>query len=175
MPYPTRLLTVSGLTLLLTVTGLAGVATATAAGSTPACQTHDLAASINTRGGGTAGSLYVRLVLRNVSGRVCHTGGFPGVSYVGDGNGTQIGAPADWVDRTQSRTLEVQAGGRLVATLREVDASNYPARVCRPRTTDGLRVYPPNQTASAFVAQRGTGCRNHAVHLLTVTPLRRAG
>ena len=173
MLSPTRLLTVSGLTLLLTVTDLTGVATATATGNTPACRTRDLVASINTKGGGTAGSLYVRLVLRNVSGRVCHTGGFPGVSYVGDGNGTQIGAPADWVHRAQLRTLVVRPGGRLVATLREVDALNYPARVCRPRTTDGLRVYPPNQTTSTFVAQRTTGCRNKAVHLLTVTPLRR--
>ena len=62
-----------------------------------------------------------------------------------------------------------------MATLREVDAFNYPPRVCRPRTTDGLRVYPPNQTTSIFLAQRTTGCRNPAVHLLTVTPLRPTG
>lgn len=174
MSSPIRPVIVSGLTLLLAITGFAGAATATAAGSTPACRTRDLAASINTKGGGTAGSLYVRLVLRNVSGRVCHTGGFPGVSYVGDGNGTQIGAPADWVGRAQLRMLVVQPNGRLVATLREIDAFNYSPRVCRPRTTDGLRVYPPNQTTSSFVAQRTNGCRNRAVHLLTVTPLHRA-
>ena len=173
MLSPTRFLTVSGLIALLSLTGLPGVATATVTSNTPACRTRQLAGSINTKGGGAAGSLYVRLVLRNVSGRACHTGGFPGVSYVGDGNGTQIGAPADRVYRGRPRTLVVRPGGRLVATLREVDARNYPARVCRPRSTDGLRVYPPNQTTSTFVAQRTTGCRNKAVHLLTVTALRR--
>jgi hypothetical protein len=174
MLSPIRPVIVSGLTVLL-ATGVAGAATAAGAGSTPACRTRDLAASINTKGGGTAGSLYARLVLRNVSSRVCHTGGFPGVSYVADGNRTQVGAPADWVDRAQSRMLLIQPNGRLVATLREVDAFNYSPRVCRPRTTDGLRVYPPNQTTSIFVAQRTTGCRNRAVHLLIVTPLHRSG
>jgi hypothetical protein len=175
MHSSTRLVALSGLALLLTATVPAGVATATAAGTTPSCRTRDLAANLDTRGGGAAGSLYVRLVLRNDSGRACHTGGYPGVAYVGDGNGTQIGAAADRVDRAQVRTLQVPSGGRVAATVREVDALNYPSRVCRPRTTDGLRVYPPNQTTSTFVRQRTTGCRTRAVHLLTVTPLHRTG
>ncbi len=172
---PTRLVTVSGLTLLLAVTGFTGAPTAAASSGTPACRTRDLASSINSKGGGTAGSLYVALVLRNVSGRVCRTGGFPGVSYVADAGRTQVGAPADWVDRAQARMLAVPPGGRMAAMLREVDALNYPARICRPANTHGLRLYPPNQTTSTFVAQRTTGCRNRAVHLLTVTPLRRVG
>jgi hypothetical protein len=175
MASSSRLLAVTGLSLLLTVSGLAGAAAATTARRMPSCRTQDLAVSISTQGGGTAGSLYVRLVLRNVSGRACHTRGYPGVAYVGGGNGAQIGAPADWVDPTRVRTLHVPPGGTVVATLREVDATNYPPRHCRPRSTDGLRVYPPDQDASAFVRQATTGCRNGAVHLLTVTPLRPAG
>ncbi len=174
MMSPTRFVSFSALTLLLAITGFTGAPTAAASSGTPACRTRDLAASINSKGGGTAGSLYVALVLRNVSGRVCRTGGFPGVSYVADGNRTQVGAPADWVDRGQARMLALPPGGRMGATLREVDARDYPARICRPRLTYGLRVYPPNQTKSTLVAQRTTGCRNRAVHLLTVTPLRRA-
>lgn len=173
-----HLLALTSLTLLLNVSGLtsaadaATTAAATAADSAPSCRTHDLAASIRTRGGGTAGSLYVRLVLRNISARACYTRGFPGVSYLADNN-TQVGAPADWIDPMQVRTLRVRPGGRVVATLREIDAANYPSRHCRPRTTDGLQIYPPNQTTSTFVPQVTTGCRNDAVHLLTVTPLRR--
>jgi hypothetical protein len=160
-------------TLPLTLGGLVGVPTATAAASTPLCGTRDFSASIHPRGGGAAGSVYVRLVLRNTSGRACHTRGFPGVAYVGDGNGTQVGAPADRVHRNRVKTVRVPAGGRVVATLREIVAANYPRERCRPHPTNGLRVYPPNQTTSLFVPQTTTGCRNTAVHLLSVRPLHR--
>lgn len=32
------------------------------------------------------------------------------------------------------------------------EALNYPAATCDPMTVAGLRVYPPNETAAAFVA-----------------------
>ena len=183
MGSSSRLVALTSLGLLLSASGWAGTAaaaappatnnTGTTTGTTPSCRTQDLTASITTRGGGTAGSLYVRLTLRNISARVCHIRGFTGVSFVAAGTGAQVGAPADWVDAPRARTLRVPPGGRVEATLDEVDAFNYPPQHCRPRTAKGLRVYPPNQTTSVYVPQAATGCRNPAVHLLTVTPLRR--
>src|SRR5262245_2243793 len=90
MKTPTRLLApAAGLTLALA--GLLAPAPATAA--TPACTNPDLTASDHRHDAGV-GHTYGWIALRNTSGHACHTGGYGGISYVGDGNGTQIGAPA---------------------------------------------------------------------------------
>jgi hypothetical protein len=39
----------------------------------------------------------------------------------------------------------------------------------------GLRIYPPNETRSAFVPLATTGCRSPQVHLLSLSPYRPAG
>jgi Protein of unknown function (DUF4232) len=68
------------------------------------------------------------------------------------------------------KTVTLKPGHRAVATLQEVDALNFSKSKCRPSHTDGLRIYPPNQTASAFVKQKTIGCKNHKVHLLSLSP-----
>ncbi|MGH3508991.1 MAG: DUF4232 domain-containing protein [Nocardioidaceae bacterium] len=133
----------------------------------PACSTADLKLSLG-RPDGAAGSTYVTVVLTNVSGRTCTTGGFGGVSYVGGGDGTQVGAPAS--RQGNPAKLRLAPGKRAVAVLQEVEAGNYDSTTCRPVKVDGLRVYPPNQTASLYVAQAGTGCRSTKVKLLTIRP-----
>ncbi len=138
--------------------------------SAPPCSGRQLSVTLTTSGGGAAGSLYARLVLHNTSATACLTGGYAGVSYTGAPQRSQIGAAADWTDLNQARTLLLPPGGRALATLREVDAGNYPPRLCRPQTTSGLRVYPPNQTTARFLPQHTLGCRNPAVHLLSLTP-----
>ncbi len=132
-------------------------------------------ASSLTGGEGAAGSTYYELTLTNTSGHVCRTGGFGGVSLVGDGNGTQIGAPADRTEPGKVRAITLQPDGRAAATLRVTNAENYSPSKCDPAPAEGFRVYPPNETHAAYVAQGSTGCRNDTVHLLTLTPYQPVG
>jgi hypothetical protein len=134
------------------------------------CTTGQLHLSL-VPGGSAAGSSYVQLVLTNTGHRACRTGGFSGVSFVGHGNGTQVGAPAVRQQPGKAHTIVLHPGQKATATLQETDALNYPRTRCHPTAVDGLRVYPPNQTASLFVRQDGaTGCANPKVQLLFIQP-----
>jgi hypothetical protein len=134
------------------------------------CATSQLDASLGS-GDGAAGSTYYQLVLTNTGDQPCTTGGFGGVSYVGGGNGSQIGAAAVREQKDQARTIVLQPGGKATATLQEAEAGNYDKATCRPAPADGLRIYPPNNTASLFVKQPGAvGCENHQVQLLFLRP-----
>ncbi len=146
--------------------------TPTTGAPTPApCRTSDLAVVL--RGSqAAAGSTFSHLVLTNTTGHSCVTGGFAGVSYVGGGNGTQIGAPARRVSAGQSHPLVLQPGGRALATLQQANAANYPSGRCQPTHADGLRVYPPNQTAAVFLRQPTLACAKRTAHLLSIAPFR---
>ena len=111
-------------------------------------------------------------MLRNVSDHACRTGGYGGLSYVGGGDGTQVGAPADRVPGT-ARSIVVRPGDKVVSEVSESDTTVYPRRRCRRAQVDGFRVYLPNETASQFIAHRTTGCRNERVHLLSHQAYRR--
>jgi hypothetical protein len=164
--------------LLATAAGLAlaagGVVSAlpAQAATSPSCTNSDLAASYRHSDNG-AGHSYGWIVLRNTSGHTCHTGGYGGVSYVGDGNGTQIGAPAVRIDAAAVRTFELAPGQRLRSSLDEVNALNYPKKRCRPAHVDGFRVYVPNATASQYVVHPHVGCRNPLIQLMHQKPLLR--
>jgi hypothetical protein len=142
-----------------------------AAAATPACGNGDLTASYHHSDAGM-GHTYGYLVLRNTSGHVCRTGGYGGVSYVGDGNGTQIGAPAVR-SGGHAATYVLRPGQRLRSLIDQVTALNYPRKTCRPQHVDGFRVYVPNATASQYVAHPTTGCGNHHVKLIRQQAYRR--
>jgi hypothetical protein len=149
-----------------------GTTVAPAVASTPACGNADLAASYHHSDDG-AGHRYGWIVLRNTSGHACSTGGYSGVSYVGDGNGTQIGAPAERTGSREVATYVLKPGQRLRSAIDEVDALNFPKRRCHPAHVDGFRIYVPNSTLSQYVVHPTIGCRNAHVHLLFQQPLRR--
>ena len=114
------------------------------------------------------------LVLTNKSTSACTLQGWPGVSFVGGGNGTQIGQAAAF-DKTSSHAVVTLAGsgGTAKSTLRIVQAGNYSAADCKPTKADGFRVYPPGQKASIFASKTGfTACASTAVSLLTVSGLK---
>jgi hypothetical protein len=162
----------AGAALVLVLCALTGIANPAsgAVRRAPWCGNAALRASYRYSDAG-AGHVWGFIVLRNTSARACRTGGFAGVSYVGDGNGTRIGAPAD---RTGTpRTYLLEPGQRVRSLLQETRAANYPAGRCRPHAVDGFRVYVPNATRAQFVAHRTTGCLNTNVHLLTERALRR--
>ena len=153
----------------------ASSSSATPSPSGPArCTTTDLRVAL-TGGEGAAGSTYYELTLTNTSGQACRTGGFGGVSLVGDGSGTQIGAPADRTETGKVRAITLQPDGQAKATLRVTNAENYSPSKCDPAPAEGFRIYPPNETHAAYVAQGSTGCRKDTVHLLTLTPYQPVG
>jgi hypothetical protein len=168
MNTTTRLLTGST-GLALAVSGL--LAPTPAGAATPACTTSDLIASYHRHDAG-AGHTYGWIVLKNTSGHACHTGGYGGISYVGEGNGTQIGAPAVRV-KGKVATYVLRPGQRLRSPIDESTAQNYPRKKCRPARVDGFRIYVPNATKSQFVKHVTVGCRNHHVKLIHQRPYRR--
>ena len=134
------------------------------AASPPQCTNDHLSASY--RGGDAAMShVYGRIVLRNTSDEACWVRGYGGLSYVGNGDGTQVGAPADRTRSKHPRTV-LQPGEKVRSRVVETSFAPYPKKKCKPRPVDGFRVYVPDETRSQFVAHPTTGCANPAVHLL---------
>ncbi|KRF11556.1 hypothetical protein ASG90_17705 [Nocardioides sp. Soil797] len=146
-------------------------AAVTSATTTPACANRDLLVSFRYQDAG-AGSAYGRIRIKNVSGHPCHTGGYGGVSYVGNGDGTQIGHAAIRESGTV-RSFVLKPGNHLVSELRMQNREVYSRSECRPKKVDGFRIYVPNAVKSQFVAYRTSGCRVKKVHLLHQQPYRR--
>ena len=86
------------------------------------------------------------------------------MSYVGGGNGTQIGAAARRTGTAHTHVLK--PGQRLRSLVHEVNASLYDASKCHPRHVDGFRVYVPNATRSQYVPHPTTGCASTKIHLI---------
>lgn len=139
-----------------------------------ACTSAHLNAAITpSAGGGAAGSTYVNLVLTNKGTSSCTLQGWPGVSFVGDGDGTQIGQAAAFDRASPHATVTVAPSATATAVLRIVQAANYSSADCKPTPADGFRVYPPGQKASLFAAKPGlTACASKGAPLLTVSGLK---
>lgn len=151
--------------------GSPGGASTSGAPQAAECTAAELKASVRPSPGGSgAGSQYNEIVLTNSGDQPCRTGGFGGVSYVGRGHGTQIGAPATRADAATAKIFVLQPGESAVQQLRETTADNYPASTCDPTPVDGLRIYPPNETHSLYVAHATTGCASTSVQLLQISP-----
>jgi len=158
-----------------TASSSASSAGASSAGSSSAgaarCTFADLKVSLGPAEG-AAGSTFVPVRMTNTSGHPCRTGGFGGVSLVISPRSQPVGAPADRTDQASVKPLVLQPGDRAVATLQVTQAGNYGASSCQPVPTQGLRVYPPNDTQAAYVAFKSTACQSSRVHLLHLKPYR---
>ncbi|MFC7449662.1 DUF4232 domain-containing protein [Rhodococcus daqingensis] len=106
---------------------------------------------------GAAGSTMIPLVFTNIGGRTCLLDGFPGVSYVAQERGPEVGAPATRSGAGQGR-VELASNGKATAQVRAIQVANYPPEACEPTPVAGLRVFPPNAYASLFLPFPGTGC-----------------
>jgi len=144
-------------------------ATTTAVPIEGQCDTGNLSGTIGKGGGGAAGSVEVTLVLTNNGSTECSLQGWPGVSFVGDGNGTQLGQPATFDRSKPHPTVVLKPGGTAQAPLKIAQAHNYDDADCKPKAADGFRVYPPGSTESLFVKDAGvTACTSDSISLLTV-------
>src|SRR3712207_6479955 len=116
------------------VVGLAPVSSAQS-GTLSECTNDHLVATY--RGGDAAMShVYGRIVLKNVSDQSCWVQGYGGLSYVGNGDGTQIGAAADRAPSKKPKTV-LAPGDKVRSRVVETSAAPYPARKCKPAPVDG--------------------------------------
>ena len=131
------------------------------------CTTSELNISTGTQQS-AAGSVLIDLNFTNAGSTDCTLHGFPGVSFVGMDNGTQIGAPAVR-EGDAFPAVTLGPGENTIAALKISRAENYDSDACSLQPVDGLRVYPPGETASAYLPLEGfNGCDNDGLELLTI-------
>jgi hypothetical protein len=123
----------------------------------PACATSGLAAKLGP-GNGAAGSTFVPIVFSNTSGSSCSLFGYPGVSFVTGAGGSQIGSAAARDTTQPARDIVLAAGGVAHATMRVVQAGNFPAASCKLVTAKELKIFPPGQTSPLYLSFTSPTC-----------------
>jgi Protein of unknown function (DUF4232) len=137
-----RLLTAPLLAAALLVAAVLAAPAAQGATTKP-CASAGLVIWVGEEAGGSAaGSAYYRIELTNLSGKACTVSGYPTVSAV-DLQGNKIGAGASHEPGKKAHTVKLAPGGTATATLRIVDALNFPKNKCRPTLVAGLRIGVP--------------------------------
>jgi hypothetical protein len=138
---------------------------ASGARATAECTNAQVTASY--KGGDAAMShVYGRIILRNTSDVSCWIRGYGGLSYVGGGNGKQVGAAADRTPSNKPRVV-LAPGDKVRSAVVETSTGPYPKKQCQPTPVDGFRVYLPDETKSQFIEHETTGCANDSIHLLS--------
>jgi len=125
------------------------VATSTST-STAGCLTKNLSFSIG-RADGAAGSVYEPLEMTNKGTASCTLYGYPGVSFVTEGSGQQVGADASRNSQHSAATVTLAPGATAESIVQVVDHMNYAPSQCKAADVSGFRVYPPGETAAAYV------------------------
>jgi hypothetical protein len=139
------------------------------AGMVNACSTPNLAVWLGLgEGGAAAGSTFYSLELTNISRHRCRLFGFPGVSAVA---GRQLGSPAQRNRTRRPSRVSLLPGETAHTVLQVVDVGNFPASRCAPQTATTLRVYPPNQRASAEIPFTFRACSAKGPIFLSVEPI----
>jgi hypothetical protein len=155
--------------LVVAVAAIVAVVSApnTAIATTPACATSSLVVWLDTQGNGAAGSSFYNLQFTNLSEHACRLFGYPGVSAV-DLSGRQVGHVGGRDAVHPAATVTLPAGGSAHTILRIVEAGNFPKARCGPVTAAGLRVYPPDQTASKLIPYPFAACSRNSATVLSV-------
>jgi hypothetical protein len=130
------------------------------------CKAATLTATEDSSGGGAAGSVYSKLILTNAGAEPCLLRGFPGVSLTADATGAPIGAPARQDGSSPVADVLLAPGQAGAAEMRYTQAGNYPD--CTVTQAAGYRIYPPEDTASLFLAVPRNACANDEIELLTI-------
>ena len=169
-PTKTITVTASPSTPAATAPATSQPASAPAAGAAPGCLTRYLNGSIGLTQG-TAGSVQVTIIFKNLNNVPCTLYGFPGVALAAGTPVTDVGQPSSNSPATARELVTLAPGGFANATLQIADAGNFPASACTQVATDWLAVIPPNQTVPLYISLTSTGCQGSA-KLLTVTAVR---
>jgi hypothetical protein len=144
-----------------------------AASRTPKCPTSGLVVWLDTRGNGTAGSIYYKLKFTNLTSHACHLLGYPGVSAV-DLGGHRLGSAASRNHSHTPTVVTLARGATAAAVLQIIEAGNFSSTSCHQVLAAGLRVFPPNQTASKVVPFPFRACSRTGPVYLSVQAVRHA-
>jgi hypothetical protein len=168
------LVTVLSSTVLQSGTTLAGAST-----GAPRCTTRQLVVWLNTTGNGAAGSSYYNLEFTNLSAHACALSGFPGVSAINVAD-QQIGSAAGHNAEHAPALITLssgaansgldgfQTGDTATVVLQITDAGNYSNATCGRVAAAGLRVFPPDQTASKVIPFPFVTCSHRGPLILHV-------
>jgi hypothetical protein len=121
-------------------------------------------------GGATAGSVYYRIEFTNLSGSSCTVAGYPQVSAV-DLHGKRIGAAATIESAKEAPPVKLAPDETATATLRIVDALNYPIGKCKPTTAAGLRITVPGGSGAKVAPLAFETCAKSGSKTLAVGPV----
>ena len=121
-----------------------------------ACTTSGLSVKLGAANG-AAGSSFIPIVFTNTTGSSCSLFGYPGVSFVTGPGGSQIGSAAARVATQPAKNIVLAAGGVANASLRVVDAQNFPS-ACQLTTASTLKIFPPGQTAPLYISFTSKTC-----------------
>ena len=127
--------------------------TASPAGSAPTCRTSQLSVRLGN-GGGAAGTAYQPIVFTNRGASTCTLRGYPGVAFVAPATGRQVGSPASRNPQQPVRAILVAPASSASALLGIADYQNFSPKQCLSRPVSGVRIYPPGNTAAAYVPFR---------------------
>lgn len=134
------------------------------------CSTEQLDIGLSNEQG-AAGSRLADITFTNTSSEPCTLNGFPGVSAVTNDDGTQLGAAAERETGQATAPVTLEPGHTASASLKMTNVGVLDPASCQPQMADGLRVYPPGETASAFIRVEGLeGCAGDA-HYLSIQPV----
>jgi hypothetical protein len=183
--FSTSIIASLAIVTVLSTTFFSGNASfAGATTNAPRCTTGDLVVWLDTMGNGAAGSSYYNLQFTNVSTHACSMSGFPGVSAVNVA-GTQIGSaaghnaehPAALITLSSAEATGGPGGfvspNTATVILAITDAGNYSNSACGRVVSSGLRVYPPDQTASKIIPYPFVTCAKHGPLILHVEPIQK--
>jgi hypothetical protein len=151
-----------------------GVAVAPAEAAAPACKTNQLVVWLDTQSNGAAGTIFYTLNFTNL-GPKCTLRGYPGVSAVSR-TGRRLGKAAVRNSGTPVKTVTLSTAGANVpstantahTTIGIVDTGVLSPSACHQTTAAGLRVYPPNAGAAAFVPYPFSACSLASASILRV-------
>lgn len=134
------------------------------------CKASRLVVWLDTSEDAAAGSTTYTLEFTNESGHPCSLAGYPRVSAVDlrDHSLGSLGSP----DRpTHPAALNIANGATASASIRIIDARNFPAATCHPQEAAGLMVAPPNQTAAKLVPFPFEACSSVGPVVLYLKPV----
>ncbi|WP_017936534.1 DUF4232 domain-containing protein [Nocardioides sp. Iso805N] len=159
---PTKMILGAALASGLAGGVLTAVPPAPAGAAAPECSTADLAVTFRVSGA-AAGSLYGTLRYKNTTDHACRTGGYGGLSFVGHGNGTQVGAAATRAPGTPVRSFVLHPGQRATSRVQIAQTANYDRSQCKPKKVDGFRVFVPDSYTAQFVPYKTRACSRKAI------------
>jgi hypothetical protein len=155
---------------LATASAGAAVAHHAVAASNPSCTTAQLGVKFLNKPNGAAGTIYYPIQFTNKGTHACTLRGYPGVSAV-TSSGAQIGKPASRSGNPVT-TVTIAPKKSASSMVGFAHTANFPASKCKPVSAKGLKVFPPNQTASVTIKRTFSACSSTSVTYLTVLPVK---